>query len=113
MATLQTTTPAPRRGLRALGLAAWLLAAAGLAFAASQTSCAEAVSGWGDPTDGPTDPGDGGTPDGDTPIDRCYTGTPTSETQFYNKCTAAETVSRPSNIPPEVWDGKTPLPTLN
>lgn len=96
-----------KRGLAlALGVAGFL----GLATGASQLSCAEAFVDWNidEGSDNPNP--DGGPADGDVTPDRCYTGTPTSEPQFYNKCTEAERIERTSNIPAMTWDGKSPLP---
>jgi hypothetical protein len=97
---------------RVLTLFSGGLLAAALVVCCGQLSCAEVDGGW-DPDDPPNKPGDGGShgdmPDGDG-VWRCYTGVPTTEEQFLNRCTEAEHVDRPSSIPPATWDGKSPLP---
>ena len=73
--------------------------------------CAEVQSGgWPDDGDGPIVLPDGGSP-GDADMTwHCFTGTPTTEPQLFDRCTEAERVDRASYIPPTVWMPGTPLP---
>lgn len=42
--------------------------------------------------------------------DPCFSGTPRTEEQLFNRCTNAEIVERGTKIPATLWDGKSPLP---
>ncbi len=82
------------------------VAVVGLCVTVSQMTCAEVeMQQW--PDDGRRDGGTGSDGDGAW---HCYTGSPSTEEQFLNRCTNAERIERPSNIPPMTWDGRSPLP---
>lgn len=85
------------------------LLTAGLIFATSQMTCAEAVQDWGDDP-GRRDGGHGDGGDGGDGVWHCYTGNATTDDQYLNHCTEAERVDRATYVPATTWDPKNPLP---
>ena len=55
---------------------------------------------------------DGGRRDGeaDQSPPSCFHGTPATEEQLLNQCTDAQHIDRAGRVPPNLWDGKGPLP---
>lgn len=94
--------------MRMKNLATLGLVVMSLSIASFGIYCAEVESGGWNDWDNPN--GDGGVkPQPGDMAWHCFTGTPATEEQLLDRCTEAERVDRPSNIPVTTWDPKDPL----